>query len=970
MAHSIQKKVKFSKGQIAPELVERTDLDIYDSSAQEITNLTSTVYGGVRTRRGTKYLSDIYGSTTTGTVTNNIGGTTADIQNLDNQFVSGNVGTVRELMSIDYGSVINSAGLIIKNIRTSFLKLIQATSSTSFTIPQGISSVYVDCVGAKGKDTTAKGGKGGRVRCDLDVTEGDVLELNVGTVPTGNVSDPSYNASDIRFGGSGYSNRIIVAGGGGNAGYNKNGGSENEGGAGGGTTGGSGSTMNASYAGVGLGGTQTAGGAGGIGFHGNQGHHHNGGNGSLGIGGAGSYESGYEGPSGAGGGGYYGGGGGAGSWNNNGAFTAGGGGGSSYTSNACHNVLHTQGYRDGAGWITIGINKIKLDIQTSQDGITYTTEASYNISEQEEDISIALTDFRYVKIVMDLSAYANLTGNIYLDYIRLNTNLATDVKLIPYAFNNEQEYVIALMAGRIGIYEKGNFVQDVAATVIQADFLKDIKYTAKDDTIILTHKDMPPQQLQRTNSGFVLSNFPYTNLPTYAFGGETTATKTVSITPSATEGAIKITAASSVFDSGYVGQFIDGNGGRVRITEYVSGTVVNGVTVIPFYTEDAIASWTYISGYEAVWSATRGYPRTCLFAQQRLWFGGSRDLPAHLWASRINDYNNFKNAGNYDNDAIDVTMLTNNPIINLLEQRGLHIFTSGEEWTVSEASYTPKDISLKCNTKNGSLGIEPVVVDGVVLYIEKNGKSLLGYVYNYEQASYTSDNMSMLNNLLNKPVDMDAEINSNTDRGNFLFIVLEDGTMISGCVAISESVFSLSKFVTNGNIKGVCCLSSDTYIAVERNGYLYLERLTFDKTDFTKTFFVNGQTINNMDEYNNRYVYLQYGDKVEVYYVVNSSVTLKEPYTGYVTAGLVFSYKLQSNPIAINNKTTTCKKRISKATLVCKNTERLTFCGQTKSGDYTFYACTPYKDDVRFEITGEYYPIEVLSVTLNLNYEG
>ena len=36
MAHSIQKKVKFSKGQIAPELVERTDLDIYDSSAQKI----------------------------------------------------------------------------------------------------------------------------------------------------------------------------------------------------------------------------------------------------------------------------------------------------------------------------------------------------------------------------------------------------------------------------------------------------------------------------------------------------------------------------------------------------------------------------------------------------------------------------------------------------------------------------------------------------------------------------------------------------------------------------------------------------------------------------------------------------------------------------------------------------------------------------------------------------------------------
>ena len=88
------------------------------------------------------------------------------------------------------------------------------------------------------------------------------------------------------------------------------------------------------------------------------------------------------------------------------------------------------------------------------------------------------------------------------------------------------------------------------------------------------------------------------------------------------------------------------------------------------------------------------------------------------------------------------------------------------------------------------------------------------------------------------------------------------------------------------------------------------------------------------------------------------------------SAGLAFDYKLQSNPIAIENRTFTCKKRISKATLACKNTKQLTFCGQTKKNDYTFYACTQYKDDVRFEITGEYYPIEVLSVTLDINYEG
>ena len=966
MAHSIQKKVKFSKGQIAPELVERTDLDIYDSSAQEITNLTSTVYGGLRTRRGTRYISDIHSKTETGTVTNNIGGSTSAIQDIGTAYESGDISTTRDLIDIDYGAVIPSAQFVIKDLKTQFLTVVNTSSDTTYTVPTGVERLSVDCVASRGMNNgSLLGGNGGRVECNLAVEENQLLYITVGTIPTA-ISAPSYNASDIRIGGNTYSDRVIVAGGGGNAS------SLSTGGAGGGLVGGDASSNGAGYAGPGLGGTQSAGGTGGAGWSGGQGHHHDGGQGQFGLGGDGSYETVREGPSGAGGAGWYGGGGGAGSYNKAGSFTAGGGGGSSYTSGLCTSVRHTQGYRDTTGYVKIGLDSLKIDIQTSQDGITYTTATSYNIGESAEDISVILEDFRYVRIALDSPAGLDLTGHIMFNYVRLISNLAGNIKLIPYKFNNEQEYIIMLSENRIEIYSNDVLVQEITTTGLSDDYVKDIKYTSKDDTIILTHKDMPPKQLQRTNSGWVLSDFPYTNTPFYAFNGETTTAKSVSITPSDVEGAIKITATSSVFDATNVGQFIDGNGGRLRITEYISGTVVNGVTVIPFYTKDAITSWNLISGYEAVWSATRGYPRTCLFAQQRLWFGGSRDLPSHLWASRVNDYNNFKNAGNYANDSIDVTLLTNNPILNLVEQRGIHIFTAGEEWTAAETSLTPNDISIKCNTKNGSLSIEPVVINGAVMYIEKNGKSLLGYVYNYEQASFVSDNMSILSNLIVSPTDMSVETNSNTDRGDFLFIVLADGTMLTACIALRENIFSISRFVTNGKIKDVCCLTSDTYVAVERNGYLYLEKLTFDKTDFTKTFYVNGDKINNMSEYDNYNIYLSHDDKIDVYFVHNGQVELNEPYTGYMTAGIAFPYRLESNPISINNKTMTCKKRISKATVYCKDTEQLEFNGQKKKDrdTYEFYACTPYKDDVRFIINGEYYPVNILSVTLNLNYEG
>ena len=37
---------------------------------------------------------------------------------------------------------------------------------------------------------------------------------------------------------------------------------------------------------------------------------------------------------------------------------------------------------------------------------------------------------------------------------------------------------------------------------------------------------------------------------------------------------------------------------------------------------------------------------------------------------------------------------------------------------------------------------------------------------------------------------------------------------------------------------------------------------------------------------------------------------------------------------------------------------------------YKFYNCTKYDNDVRFKIAGEFYPINVMSVTLDINYEG
>lgn len=214
----------------------------------------------------------------------------------------------------------------------------------TYKVPSWVSKIHVDCVASSGYNSTDSNGKGGRVQCDLPVTGGQTLYIMVGGQPSSNAVQ--YNASDIRTNNAGVTNttslqsRLLVAGGGGTR--SNWGGSRGVGGNGGGLTGSAGATGDG--AGGGQGGTQSAGGAGGYTSAWGQ----SGSAGTLGLGGRGA-----DGQGGAGGAGYYGGGGG-GDYSYYGyTGSGGGGGGSSYTNNQCTNVSHTQGYRNGAGYITI-----------------------------------------------------------------------------------------------------------------------------------------------------------------------------------------------------------------------------------------------------------------------------------------------------------------------------------------------------------------------------------------------------------------------------------------------------------------------------------------------------------------------------------------------------------------------------------------------------------------------------------------
>ena len=289
-------------------------------------------------------------------------------------------------------------------------------SAQTFTVPTGLISMTIELAGGEGGkgisvlrynvgDNSAGpdgtvGGKGGRVQSTIDVdslTAGQVLYIFVGQkgedsaqnnqaaggyggnndvsggAGAGGVAVTSATnyagsgggggATDVRLAGTALSNRIAVAGGGGggqgNRGYSGDkvitrGG---QGGHGGGTSGEAG--RNGDYGGAigGGGGTQSAAGAAGRTnqtppAYGTAGSSASGGGESgdtiENCNGSGANQS----CGGGGGGGYFGGGSGRGSpYGRNGS---GGGGGSSYTNSTyVSGVTHTQGYREGNGYVII-----------------------------------------------------------------------------------------------------------------------------------------------------------------------------------------------------------------------------------------------------------------------------------------------------------------------------------------------------------------------------------------------------------------------------------------------------------------------------------------------------------------------------------------------------------------------------------------------------------------------------------------
>jgi len=236
---------------------------------------------------------------------------------------------------------------------------------------------------------------------------------------------------------------------------------------------------------------------------------------------------------------------------------------------------------------------------------------------------------------------------------------------------------------------------------------------------------------------------------------------------------------------------------------------------------------------EDVWSDTRGYPRTATFFEGRLWFGGSKSKRQSVFASRAGSFFDFFTEEGDDDEGIFVTISARNltEIVDINPDRGLQIFTSGAEFLLT--GNTPATVSIKAQTQHGSKFLEAKSLDGATLFVDKNGKTLRQYLYNYNEDAYNSVDISVLSShLIDSPLDVGVLSGSTTEDANYVVIINQDGSAAILNTLRSQDINGFTKW-TNGDTNTAYPLKLVSTSTVNNNLFFVNERTTDTTTTYT-----------------------------------------------------------------------------------------------------------------------------------------
>lgn len=459
------------------------------------------------------------------------------------------------------------------------------------------------------------------------------------------------------------------------------------------------------------------------------------------------------------------------------------------------------------------------------------------------------------------------------------TSTLSEVKLKDFSVSTDKHYLFEITDGNCRIYLKtdNSYKADIKVPLLSSE-VKDIRDVQSEKVILLFHEEHETLRIINLDSDedWFQDTAPYINVPQFDYNDSSSPTpvdevqvmtftafvagdqfqidvesvlsKNITFAGDSTADEQSATAENirknlqdmpvfgatgvAVARTGALTYTITISGESTKAFELFSAFPTSGTASKSIaFTKSATGS----PRSEDVWSDTRGWPRSACYYDGRLVIGGTKSKPQSIFTSKAGSAFDFDVGEGDDDEAVFVTISSRelSEIQDVFPGRNLQVFTAGSEFAVLNSPITPQTFNVVPQTSHGSLNLEAKDIDGATVFIDRNGKTLREYIYNFNEDAYIANDISVLSpELINQPVDVAILGGTTSEDANWIFIVNQDGTGTVLNKLRSQDINGFTKWTTDGEITDVSVVDDSLYMATKRtiNGTesYYLEMWDFD----------------------------------------------------------------------------------------------------------------------------------------------
>lgn len=267
--------------------------------------------------------------------------------------------------------------------------------------------------------------------------------------------------------------------------------------------------------------------------------------------------------------------------------------------------------------------------------------------------------------------------------------------------------------------------------------------------------------------------------------------------------------------------------GYVKITDFTSDTTVTGTVERDL--PDSVLSGT-IDWSEGSWSDLNGWPETTTFYEQRLMLAGSFLRPQTIWASKVDDYEDFNAGTGLDDESYTYTIASQdvNAIRWMVDTDVLRIGTIGGEhkFGFRDSATTPTNVDTKRFGSVGSAKLSAVLIGNTVMFIQRGGKKVRGMIYDLQQESYLTPEISIRAEHMLREGGGVVDLAFAQLPDPIIWLVTNNGTLVSCTYDQMNGVTAFAEHETQGWFESVA-----TIPGLERDEVWVVVRRNIDGTD-------------------------------------------------------------------------------------------------------------------------------------------